>query len=223
MAGGKHSSDGGSFEFNFKPLNGKLKSINWIKVLVIITILVVIGGSILCAKMIIESKNAQNNNQEAEPVVQEKSGLPNDLDGYEILGKIKIDKINVEQYILNSKESEALEKGVSKLYGNELNGYGNFCISGHNYENIFAKLNELEVGDNFKIIDKEEKETNYRIKEIYQVEPDNLECLIQDEEKIEVTLITCENGATTRLIVKAEKDVTENEVENTDTNDKENV
>lgn len=211
MAGGKHASDD-AFEFD---IGGILESINWIKILMVVTVIVVVGGAILCGKMVIDKRIADNAKQEppVEPVAAVASGLPEELDGFEILGKIKIEKLNVEQYILNSTESEALEKGVSKLYGGELNDYGNFCISGHNYENVFEKLNELEVGDNFIIIDKDEEETNYEIKEIFQVEPDDLECLLSNDEKIEITLITCENGATTRLVAKAEK-VEESEISN---------
>ena len=45
----------------------------------------------------------------------------------------------------------------------------------------------------------------YEIKSIYSVEADDLKCLLQDDTKIEITLVTCENGSTTRLVVKAEE------------------
>ena len=63
----------------------------------------------------------------------------------------------------------------------------------------------MEVGDNFTVIEKDLKETTYEVKEIYTVEADDLKCLLQNEEKIEITLITCNNASTTRLIVKAEE------------------
>ena len=126
-------------------------------------------------------------------------------EGYNVLGKIAIEKIGVEQYILDSKEDDALEAGVIKLYGGTLNNYGNFCIAGHNKTGIFERLNEMEVEDTFKIIEPNLTETTYRITEIYSAEADDLKSLLQDDEKIEITLITCENGSTTRLIVKAEE------------------
>ena len=49
------------------------------------------------------------------------------------------------------------------------------------------------------------EETEYQITEIYSSEAENLNCLLQDDEKIEITLITCENASTTRLVVKAEE------------------
>ena len=76
-------------------------------------------------------------------------------------------------------------------------------------------------------LDKNLEETTYEIKEIYSVEPEDLKCLIQDENKIEITLITCETGATKRLIIKAEEknNNIENDTNATNTNSdaKENV
>ena len=43
------------------------------------------------------------------------------------------------------------------------------------------------------------------MKDSYSVEPDNLEVLIQNASKVEITLITCENGSTKRLVIKAEE------------------
>ena len=125
--------------------------------------------------------------------------------GYDVLGKIIIDEFNIEQYILDSKENNALECGVIKLYGGTINNYGNFCIAGHNKPGVFEKLSEMEVGDKFKIVEPNLLETEYKITQIYTTEADDLKCLMQDEEKIEITLVTCENASMTRLIVKAEE------------------
>lgn len=125
--------------------------------------------------------------------------------GYDVLGKIKIEKIDVEQYILDSKDEGALKKGVIKLYGSSLNNYGNLCLAGHNYDDVFGKLNELDMGDTITLIEKDDTETEYKIKEILSVDPTDLTPLIQDEEKVELTLITCENASTKRLVIRAEE------------------
>ena len=204
MGAGKHAS-GAMPKIDFSKIGNVKKSISFIKILVIFTILFVIVGGAFAIKMVLD-----NQNQNPEPPITEQVSavvptLENTYEGFEVLGKIRIDKLNVEQYILNSRDNAALEEGVTKLYGGDLNNYGNFCIAGHNYENIFQKLNELEVGDSFTIIDKNLEETEYEIKEIISVEPDDLSCLLPNEEAIEITLITCENVSTTRLVVKAEK------------------
>ena len=104
-----------------------------------------------------------------------------------------------------STSDKALKLGVGKLYGGNLNSNGNLSIAGHNEKDKFQDLEELEKGDTFIIVDKDLKETTYKITDITSVEPDDLECLRSDDSKTEITLITCQNGTTSRLIVKAEK------------------
>ena len=124
---------------------------------------------------------------------------------YDILGKIVIDKIAVSQLILDSTEDRALEKGVIKLHGGNLNEEGNFCIAGHNEDAVFKRLEEMAVGDEFKIVDKQQKETVYKITAINTVQPTDLELLKTTPGKTQITLITCQNLATERLILTAEK------------------
>lgn len=66
-----------------------------------------------------------------------------------ILGVIQIDKINLRYPILARTTDDFLDIAPCKFYGNELNGYGNFCIAGHNYDNdeLFSNLYKLEIGD----------------------------------------------------------------------------
>jgi LPXTG-site transpeptidase (sortase) family protein len=178
------------------------------KIVIIFLIILIIAACIFAAIYINKNKEVVI---EEEPVVEENVGMASTYNGYKVLGKIVFDDYDIEQYILDSTEDKALENGVIKLYGGTLNNYGNFCIAGHNYEGVFKKLSEMNIGDTFKIIDTDMNETIYEIKDIYQVEPDDLSALLQSDEKVEITLITCEDGATTRLIVKAE------EKKNTDT------
>lgn len=170
---------------------------------VVIAVVAIVAFGIICVKNANENKeNIANNTVDSSTITETMIAT---YEGYNVLGKISIEKIGVEQYILDSKEDDALESGVIKLYGGTLNNYGNFCIAGHNKIGIFERLNEMEVEDTFKIIEPNLTETTYRITEIYSAEADDLKSLLQDDEKIEITLITCENGSTTRLIVKAEE------------------
>lgn len=82
---------------------------------------------------------------------------------------------------------------------------GNFCIAGHNQDGIFKRLDELEMGDEITMIDKQEQSVNYKVTEIASTEPTDLELLRKTEGKTQITLITCENYSTKRLIVRAEK------------------
>ena len=169
----------------------------------VVAVVAIVAFGIICVKNANENKENIANNTVDSSAIEET--MIATYEGYNVLGKIAIEKIGVEQYILDSKEDDALEAGVIKLYGGTLNNYGNFCIAGHNKTGIFERLNEMEVEDTFKIIEPNLTETTYRITEIYSAEADDLKSLLQDDEKIEITLITCENGSTTRLIVKAEE------------------
>ena len=202
MARGKHSlhSYNSTYEDYEDEEIGKRKII--LIVAAVIAVVAIVAFGLICVK------NANENNENSANTVDSSTIAETMIatyEGYNVLGKISIDKIEVEQYILDSKEDDALESGVIKLYGGTLNNYGNFCIAGHNKTGIFERLNEMEVEDTFKIIEPNLTETTYRITEIYSAEADDLKSLLQDDEKIEITLITCENGSTTRLIVKAEE------------------
>ena len=177
------------------------KRINIKKIFIIILILFLIVEIFFVVRKFLSAKNGKTNeNNNAETNI-----MTSAIEGYKVHGKIKIDKIGVEQYILDSAEDKALQNGVCKLYGGTLNSLGNFCIAGHNFDNVFSKLSELEIGDTFIVIDRNNKETKYEVKDSYSVEPDNLEVLIQNASKVEITLITCENGSTKRLVIKAEE------------------
>ena len=212
MARGKHSADGGLF---FCEREKKIESVynddyylddSAPKARIIISIILII--LIICIGFFITKKYYFGNENKANEVVAENVVENNMLDIYEsfkVLGKIKIDKLGVEEYILDSKSEDALKKGVIKLYGTSLNNYGNLCLAGHNTEKIFGRLQELNVGDSIILIDKDLSETIYEVKESLTVEPDNLTELLQNDEKVELTLITCKDGSTERLIIKAEE------------------
>ena len=133
--------------------------------------------------------------------------IPEQLGGYDVLGQLVLEKINVRQNILYKTEDESLKLGVTKFYGPKINETGNFCICGHNYNNILKRLDEMNVGDEFYIITRETKErVDYKIYDKYTCEPEDLSCLNQNQDgKKEVTLITCNPGGLTRLICKAKE------------------
>lgn len=204
---------------DFLSFEDEESTLNYKKILLVIGIIVVL---ILAGFLVYKFVFAKDKMPKSpEPVVSNEAKMIETLEGYKVLGKIVIEDSKIEQYILDSTSDKALENGVGKLSGGSLNNYGNLCLVGHNYENIFEKLSELESGDKIKLVDRDLKETIYKINNIFSIEPDNLECLLQDETKVELTLITCETGAATRLVVKAEEtsedDIDTNENQNANT------
>lgn len=173
-------------------------------VIILVIIILVVSGIILGVNIIKKNKDSENTTAGTQ-TENTQNKMIKEIDGYEVLGQLVIEKIELEQYILDSTENAAMEKYPVKLYGDDLNKEGNFCIAGHNYEEIFSRLNELAVGDEFYIVDKEDMIQDYVIKEITEVEPTDLNCLMPVSNKIQVTLITCKEGATKRLVIRAER------------------
>lgn len=144
-------------------------------------------------------------NKPEEPVVEEPVTMEKTLNGYDVLGKIKINNLGIDTYIVDSIESEALKVAAGKINGGEINEEGNFCIIGHNYDEIFAKLLEIEKEENIILVDTDNNECVYKVTDVYTVEPEDLKPLLDVTEKTVLTLITCETTGTTRLVVVAEQ------------------
>ena len=124
---------------------------------------------------------------------------------YKIIGKIVIEKINIEYPIISETTDEYLKLAPTKICGPVINTVGNLCIAGHNYLNgkLFSNLNNLNKGDKVKLIDNNNKLLEYVVYDKYTSDENDVSCLSQDIgfEK-EVTLITCINNSSKRLIVK---------------------
>lgn len=133
---------------------------------------------------------------------------------YSVDSFITIPKIGISYPVLTDTSDELLEISVNrywpevdKLKPNEI---GNYCIVGHNYRNgkMFGRLNELEDGDVVELQDLTGRTVKYEVYYKYVVEPDDTSCtsqLTSDGKKLqfrELTLITCTNFGTQRLVVK---------------------
>lgn len=132
---------------------------------------------------------------------------------YTIIGSLKIPKINIEYNILSSTSVELLKVSLNKYWGAEPNEVGNMCIVGHNYldSRFFGKLHTLNKGDVIEVTDSYNRIEKYYVYDMFIADPYDTRCTSQitNGEK-EITLITCYNKGTQRLVVKAraEKDKT---------------
>ena len=145
-----------------------------------------------------------NENKILDEVIPQRI-LPTDIEGFEIIGKLEIPKINLSTYILSETNKETLDKSVTKLCGPNINEVGNFCILGHNYNksNMFGNLKKLEINDTIILTNVYGQQVQYIVYDIFKVYPDEVECLNQQTYgNRDVTLITCTMGAIKRLVVK---------------------
>lgn len=128
------------------------------------------------------------------------------IEGYEVIGRLEIPKIDLNTYILSETNKDTLNISVTKLCGPKVNRVGNLCIAGHNYNNnnMFGNLKKLEKEDKIYVTDIYDNKIEYIVYEIYKVFPKETECLSQNTNgEREITLITCTTGAIKRLIIKA--------------------
>ena len=118
---------------------------------------------------------------------------------------ITIPKIGISYPVLSETSDELLEVSVNKYWGPDPNEVGNYCIVGHNYRNgkMFGQLSELEDGDVVELEDTTGRTIEYEVYRKYVVEPSDTSCTSQlTNGRKELTLITCTNYGTQRLVVK---------------------
>lgn len=138
--------------------------------------------------------------------VKEYAFMPQYIQNFLVIGELQIPSINLDTYILNDSSNKALNISVTKLLGPKINEVGNFCITGHNYlkDNMFGRLKKVNIDDQIILIDTFGKQKKYKVYEKKEVYPSDVSVLKQDTNgKVEVTLITCNTGATKRVVVKA--------------------
>lgn len=138
----------------------------------------------------------------------EKEEIIEQIGGYKVIGKIIIDKINLNDVILEKTTDESLNYGITKFWGPNINEPGNFSITGHNYKikrsNLFKDLDELEINDTFILEDLENNRVTYKIYDKSVVPPTDTSGIDQNNDgKRETTLITCTKGAVNRIVFKA--------------------
>lgn len=126
--------------------------------------------------------------------------------GYNVVGIISIPKIGIEYPILDVTNEKSMKISITKFWGNNVNDIGNFTMAGHNNidDTMFGATDKLKVGDKIEMTDLSGKTIEYEVFSQYIIDPDDVTCVNSvDPETREITLITCKNGRSNRLITKA--------------------
>ncbi len=138
------------------------------------------------------------------------------LEGYNILGKIRIPKVSLECNILDEVTKRSIEIAVAQMFTTDgLNKPGNTVIYGHNYRNtlFFSRNDELEIGDKVYITDYEQNiEVEYEIYDMFETMTADTSFYARDAQATggtrEITLSTCTDDASEtdrRLIILAKE------------------
>ena len=150
---------------------------------------------------IVKTSTKEMNEKEEKKYPKEE--IINTYKGYNICAKLQIPEISVETYVISEYSKTALDVSSTKYWGPEPNEIGNFCIAGHNIKNMFYNLKKLQTGSKMFLSDNKIGKVEYEVYDIYKVNPKDVSVLNQNTKKREITLITCTNDSSQRLIIKA--------------------
>ena len=118
---------------------------------------------------------------------------------------LDIPAYSIRGQIVEGTDDETLKNYIGKMQGTANAGeIGNFCLAAHNniYTEIFRNLHKVQIGDKVRIVTITH-EYVYTVTSIETVEPTRTDVL-KAGTKREITLITCTQAATKRIIVKGE-------------------
>lgn len=129
--------------------------------------------------------------------------------GFVVMGTMEIPTTGFKYPVLEKVTKKSIETAVAILYGAGLNQPGNTVIIGHNYRNglFFSDNKKLQIGDKIYITDNEGKRVEYSIYNKFETTPEDTSFYQRDTNgKPEVTLSTCTDDSSARLIIEASAD-----------------
>ena len=158
---------------------------------------------------VVTSEHIEEDQSEIEnEVIERNTSVTSSGQEYYTVAIINIPSIGVNYPILNTTTDELLKISPCYFWGPKPNEVGNFCIVGHNYRNskFFSKVPTLKTGDIIEITDLKGRTIKYSVYDKYVVDPSDVSCTSQrtNGDK-EITVITCTNDSSQRVIVKAKE------------------
>ena len=126
--------------------------------------------------------------------------------GFGVLGTMEIPATNFKYPVLEKVTKKSIETAVAFLYGTGLNEPGNSVIIGHNYRNglFFSNNKNLKIGDKIFITDTSGRKLTYTIYNKFETTQEDTSFYQRDTGgKAEVTLSTCTDDSSARLIILA--------------------
>ncbi len=132
------------------------------------------------------------------------SALPSDLQGYTVIARLDIGKLDLSLPVLSETTDKALTVSACRYQGPEPGGQGNLVITGHDYRSgaIFGNLSKLAVGDAVSLTAKDGKTYSYAVYAIDHINSDDAQALDDAKYTNELSLLTCELSGNGRLLVR---------------------
>lgn len=178
---------------------------NKIIIIAFLIILFIFVAIFFYNKFMKNNSNKSNENKIAQSFVSDKKRTLKDKHfGFNVEGKIYIDKIKLEDFFVEENVN-AIDSSISILSKDgSVGSYGNLTLIGHNKKDFFEDINKLEENDEIIIENIYGEKTKYKVKSKREINPNDLSGLVSNNTKKELTLITCINDETKRLEIKAE-------------------
>lgn len=128
----------------------------------------------------------------AQPTETPAETLPSELEGYAVIARLDIAKLNLSLPVLSETSDKALKVSACRYEG-ALGG--NMAITGHDYHSgaIFGNLSKMNAGDDVLLTGKDGKTYAYTVYAVDHIKPDDAEALDNTEYDNELSLLTCEN------------------------------
>ena len=153
-----------------------------------------------------ENDEVTKNFHELQEAQNQEQPIELQMQGHKVIGIIKIPAIDLEYPIIDKTTKETMRISISKFSGGEINEIGNVALAGHNNYSgtMFGKNKNLKIKDKIYLTDLTRRTREYEIYNIFVTDPNDTSILeTEDKTKRELTLITCKNGRSERLIIKA--------------------
>lgn len=127
---------------------------------------------------------------------------------FNVVGTIEIPRVRIKYPIVSDNTVAAMDSAIVLLYGPGLNQIGNTTIAGHNYRggSFFGSNKKLVNGDKIYITDLSGKKVEYTIYRKYETSDSDFSYATRNTDgKREISLSTCTNNPSTRLIIWAKE------------------
>lgn len=169
------------------------------------------GDTIATEKPTDGTSDSQNNTAEnitSSGDASNSQGVITKYKGFNVIGIIEIPKTNLKYPVLSDYSAKSLNTSVVAIYPQNptLNVVGNVVIAGHNYKNgnFFSNNKKLSNGDKIIITDLNNNKVTYTIYNMFETTPNDTESYNKDTDgKMEITLSTCTDDSSARLIIEA--------------------
>jgi LPXTG-site transpeptidase (sortase) family protein len=125
-----------------------------------------------------------------------------------MIGILEIPEINQELPIIGKWSYKLLKISICRYKGPDPNEKGNLVLIGHNYKSgaHFGDLSELSVGSEVFLTNAQTGERlRYVVYQIKTIAPDSFSALNSYHGTVGLTLMTCKNNGTNRLLVRCER------------------